>query len=82
MTMNFQFSIPSQPTHTSLIPQQLLHIFNAKRHEIAPYCIACVAGGIFGKENGVGRCISQRHSPFSAQHLPLGPKIPPAKQAS
>ena len=24
-----------QPTHTSLIPRQLLHIFNAKRHEIA-----------------------------------------------
>ena len=27
-------SVRVQPTHTSLIPQQLLHIFNAKRHEI------------------------------------------------
>ena len=32
-----EFSVLSlrfQPTHTSLIPHQLLHIFNAKRHEI------------------------------------------------
>ena len=32
-----EFSVLSQhfqPTHTSLIPRQLLHIFNAKRHEI------------------------------------------------
>ena len=32
-----EFSILSlrlQPTHTSLIPRQLLHIFNAKRQEI------------------------------------------------
>ena len=32
-----EFSVLSlrfQPTHTSLIPRELLHVFNAKRHEI------------------------------------------------